>query len=180
MRTIGWLFMAAAALCGSWLMPSAPARAEAKVELQRSRDQACLDCHKPHQQGMLGKHAGAVNPNNGLPVTCTDCHGKPGPRHREGVNDVMRFNQPGFSAPQQNGVCFACHQPEALSKAFWAHNVHAAAVSCASCHRLHPASDRVTTLNEKARIRLCVDCHREQQDNPAFNPASVWPDKEWP
>ncbi len=32
-----------------------------------------------------------TNPNNKLPVTCTNCHGQPSPQHREGVKDVMRF-----------------------------------------------------------------------------------------
>ncbi|NUU66658.1 cytochrome c nitrite reductase pentaheme subunit [Enterobacteriaceae bacterium BIT-l23] len=178
MRTMRWLLTVGFGCL--WLMLLSLARADTGVELQRSRDQACLDCHKSHQQGMLGQHARATNPNNGLPVTCTDCHGRPGPRHREGAKDVMRYNDPAFSVEQQNSVCFACHQPEALREAFWPHDVHAATLTCSGCHRLHPDKDRVTMLNDKARVRLCVDCHREQQGNPAFNPASVWPDKERP
>ncbi|MBK4713890.1 MULTISPECIES: cytochrome c nitrite reductase pentaheme subunit [Tenebrionibacter/Tenebrionicola group] len=181
-------FLAAGGLaCSLWLaLPAAAAAPSsepsdiAAVALQRSRDSACLDCHKPHKDGMLGQHNKATNPNNGLPVTCTDCHGNPSPKHREGVRDVMRFNHADYSVAEQNGVCFACHQPEKLQKAFWPHDVHLAKVTCASCHRLHPEQDAVTGFNDKARIKLCVDCHSEQRNNPAFNPASVWPDKERP
>ena len=41
------------------------------VTQQRNPDAACLDCHKPDTEGMHGKHAEAINPNNKLPVTCT-------------------------------------------------------------------------------------------------------------
>ena len=61
------------------------------VTQQRNPDAACLDCHKPDTEGMHGKHAEVINPNNKLPVTCTNCHGQPSPNHREGVKDVMRF-----------------------------------------------------------------------------------------
>lgn len=181
-------FLVAGGLAGCLLLaiPTATAQSpvqtpeEATVALQRSRDSACLDCHKPHKEGMLGKHTEVTNPNNGLPVTCTDCHGKPSPNHREGVRDVMRFNHPDYSVTEQNGVCFACHEPEKLQQAFWPHDVHLAKVTCASCHRLHPGQDAVTKFDDKTRIKLCVDCHREQRNNPAFNPASVWPGKEHP
>ncbi len=64
-----------------------------EVTQQRNPDAACLDCHKPDTEGMHGKHASVINPNNKLPVTCTNCHGQPSPQHREGVKDVMRFNE---------------------------------------------------------------------------------------
>ena len=152
----------------------------AEVTLQRNPDEACLRCHKPQQNAMHGKHAGAINPNNKLPLTCTNCHGSPSLHHREGVKDVMRFNEPMFGVEQQNSVCLSCHLPETLQKAFWPHDVHLAKVSCASCHTLHPQQDKVQGLGDKGRIKLCVDCHRQQQDDPAFNPASVRLDKGQP
>ena len=45
-----------------------------EVTQQRNPDAACLDCHKPDTEGMHGKHASVINPNNKLPVTCTNCH----------------------------------------------------------------------------------------------------------
>lgn len=152
---------------------SAPADAPYKVELQRNPDEACTRCHKPQDLGMHGEHAKAINPNSGTPVTCTNCHGNPGPHHREGVKDVMRFNEPAYTASQQNSVCMACHLPEKLQAAFWPHDVHLDKVACASCHTLHPATDPMQKLSDKGRIKICVDCHREQRDNPAFNPSSV-------
>ncbi|MDO1708272.1 multiheme c-type cytochrome, partial [Escherichia coli] len=89
------------------------------VTQQRNPDAACLDCHKPDKEGMHGTHASVINPNNNLPVTCTNCHGNPGPHHREGAKDVMRFNHPMYSVEQQNSVCMSCHLPEQLQKAFW-------------------------------------------------------------
>jgi cytochrome c-type protein NrfB len=63
--------------------------------------------------------------------------------------------------------------PESLQKAFWPHDVHLAKVSCAGCHQLHPEQDKMAGLSNKARIEICVDCHRQQQSDPAFNPAAV-------
>ena len=40
-----------------------------EVTQQRTPDAACLDCHKPDIEGMHGKHASVINPNNKLPVT---------------------------------------------------------------------------------------------------------------
>ena len=60
-----------------------------EVTQQRNPDAACLDCHKPDTEGMHGKHASVINPNNKLPVTCTNCHGQPSPQHREGVKALM-------------------------------------------------------------------------------------------
>lgn len=67
-------------------------------------------------EGMHGKHASVINPNNKLPVTCTNCHGQPSPQHREGVKDVMRFNEPMYKVGEQNSVCMSCHLPEQLQK----------------------------------------------------------------
>lgn len=142
------------------------------VTQQRNPDSACLDCHKPDTKGMHGKHASAINPNNKLPVTCTNCHGQPSPRHREGVQDVMRFNHPMYTVEQQNSVCMSCHTPADLQKAFWPHDVHVTKVTCAGCHQLHPQVDRMQTLNDKGRIKLCVDCHSAQRTGPHFNPAA--------
>lgn len=87
-----------------------------EVTQQRNPDAACLDCHKPDTEGMHGKHASVINPNNKLPVTCTNCHGQPSPQHREGVKDVMRFNEPMYKVGEQNSVCMSCHLPEQLQK----------------------------------------------------------------
>ncbi|MBN3172790.1 cytochrome c nitrite reductase pentaheme subunit [Pectobacterium brasiliense] len=144
-----------------------------EVMPQRNPDEACLQCHKPEEDGMEGKHASAVNPHNQKQLTCTNCHGKPSPMHREGVRDVMRFNFPMYKVEEQNSVCMSCHTPEQLQKSFWPHDVHVAKVACASCHQLHPTQDSMQTLNDKSRIKLCVDCHSDQRNNPDFNPASV-------
>lgn len=160
-----------------------PATAEQsrwEVTPQRSPDGACLDCHRPGEDGMHGKHATEINPNNKLAITCTNCHGQPSLHHREGVKDVMRFNDPMYSVEQQNSVCLSCHLPEKLQKAFWPHDVHTTKVTCASCHQLHPKQDEMQTLNDKGRIKLCVDCHSDQRTNPHFNPASVPLRKEQP
>ncbi|WP_127956923.1 cytochrome c nitrite reductase pentaheme subunit [Serratia microhaemolytica] len=150
------------------------------AELQRNPDDACLRCHKPEKRGMHGKHGNAINPNTHLPVTCTNCHGKPSPLHREKVKDVMRFNHPMYDAATQNSVCMSCHQPQALHNAFWPHDVHLSKVACASCHQLHPQQDRMEKLNDKTRIKICVDCHSQQQQDANFNPAAVRFGKEWP
>ncbi|MBF0692529.1 cytochrome c nitrite reductase pentaheme subunit [Providencia alcalifaciens] len=151
-----------------------------QVTQQRNPDNACLDCHKPDKEGMHGTHAEVINPNNNLPVTCTNCHGKPGPNHREGVKDVMRFNEPMYSVEQQNSVCLSCHLPEQLQKAFWPHDVHVTKLACASCHDLHPKQDMMKELNDKGKVKICVDCHSDQRDNPNFNPAAVNVLKEQP
>jgi cytochrome c-type protein NrfB len=97
----------------------------------------------------------------------------PSPQHREGVKDVMRFNEPMYKVGEQNSVCMSCHLPEQLQKAFWPHDVHVTKVACASCHSLHPQQDTMQTLSDKGRIKICVDCHSDQRTNPNFNPASV-------
>jgi cytochrome c-type protein NrfB len=179
MSVLRSLFMAGIFVC-STAVSIVQASTNSPVSQQRSPDSACIDCHKPQTEGMDGKHHGAINPNTQLPLTCTNCHGTPSYNHREGVKDVMRFNQPMFSVEQQNGVCLSCHLPEKLQQAFWPHDVHLAKVSCASCHQLHPTTNTMKELNDKGRIKLCVDCHRQQQDNPAFNPAAVKLGKELP
>ncbi|WP_058912698.1 cytochrome c nitrite reductase pentaheme subunit [Entomohabitans teleogrylli] len=170
------------ALPGLASSPATPAESGTRWEVapQRNPDAACLKCHKTDEDGMHGKHASVVNPANELAVTCTNCHGNPSLHHREGVKDVMRFNDPMYSVEQQNSVCMTCHLPEQLQKAFWPHDVHVAKVTCASCHQLHPQQDKMQALNDKGRIKLCVDCHSDQRNNPSFNPASVHPGKEQP
>lgn len=142
------------------------------VTQQRNPDAACLDCHKPDTEGMHGKHAEVINPNNKLPVTCTNCHGQPSPNHREGVKDVMRFNEPMYNVEQQNSVCMSCHLPEQLQ------SVLAARCPCNQsgvCQLSLTASkqDTMQTLSDKGRIKICVDCHSDQRNNPNFNPASI-------
>ena len=168
-------------IAASAATPSTPENGERwVVTQQRNPDAACLDCHKPDKEGMHGTHASVINPNNNLPVTCTNCHGNPGPHHREGAKDVMRFNHPMYSVEQQNSVCLSCHLPEQLQKAFWPHDVHVTKVACASCHDLHPKQDTMKVLNDKGRITICVDCHSEQRNNTDFNPAAVKLRKEQP
>lgn len=156
---------------------SAPAAMPAthEVEFLRSPDKACTDCHKEQASGMHGKHGQATNPNNLAPVTCTNCHGKPSPQHREGVKDVMRFSD-SFNPPQgkeaypiaeQNGVCMSCHEPKLLREALWAHDVHATRLTCTSCHALHPVKEPMVGIPEKSRIKLCVDCHSKQHEAKA-------------
>lgn len=156
---------------------SAPAAMPAthEVEFLRSPDKACTDCHKEQASGMHGKHGQATNPNNLAPVTCTNCHGKPSPQHREGVKDVMRFSD-SFNPPQgkeaypiaeQNGVCMSCHEPKPLREALWAHDVHATRLTCTSCHTLHSAKEPMVGIPEKSRIKLCVDCHSKQHEAKA-------------
>ncbi|WP_321150141.1 cytochrome c nitrite reductase pentaheme subunit [Aeromonas jandaei] len=153
---------------------SAPAALPAThdVAFLRNPDKACTDCHKEQSEGMHGKHGQATNPNNLAPVTCTNCHGQPSPKHREGVKDVMRFSDSfndkqsteTYPIAEQNGVCMSCHEPKELREALWAHDVHATKLSCTSCHQLHPAKEPMVEIPEKSRIKLCVDCHSKQHE----------------
>ncbi|QFI56638.1 cytochrome c nitrite reductase pentaheme subunit [Aeromonas simiae] len=165
LRLIGLVMLAATPLVQA---NEPPAQSEALP--QRSPDYACTQCHQQEREAMHGKHALATNPNNLGPVTCTHCHGKPSPQHREGVKDVMRFHHsldemPGemaFPIAEQNGVCLSCHEPKPLREALWAHDVHATKLTCTSCHALHQAKEPMVGLSDKARIGLCVDCHGKQ------------------
>ncbi|MGL6554628.1 cytochrome c nitrite reductase pentaheme subunit [Aeromonas jandaei] len=153
---------------------SAPAALPAThdVTFLRNPDKACTDCHKEQSDGMHGKHGQATNPNNLAPVTCTNCHGQPSPKHREGVKDVMRFSDSfnnkqsteSYPIAEQNGVCMSCHEPKELREALWAHDVHATKLTCTSCHQLHPAKEPMVEIPEKSRIKLCVDCHSKQHE----------------
>lgn len=164
------LMLTAVMLCGGLSAQADEQAATVDVTFQRSADQACLDCHKEQTYGMHGKHGEATNPNNLAPVTCTNCHGHPSPKHREGVKDVMRFkdsfNQPqseeGYSIAEQNGACMSCHGPDELRKSLWAHDVHATKLSCTSCHSLHPSEEPMAALPTESRVKLCVDCHTKQ------------------
>ena len=143
-----------------------------EVEFLRNPDAACTDCHKDQDYGMHGKHAKATNPNNLAPVTCTNCHGQPSPQHREGVKDVMRFSDSfsgqkrvdAYPIAEQNGVCMSCHEPDALRKSLWSHDVHATKLTCTSCHQLHPAKEPMVEIPEQSRIKLCIDCHSKQHE----------------
>ncbi|MBL0651653.1 MULTISPECIES: cytochrome c nitrite reductase pentaheme subunit [Aeromonas] len=163
---------------------TAPAPTTHEVEFLRSADKACTDCHKEQVEGMHGKHGQATNPNNLAPVTCTNCHGQPSPKHREGVKDVMRFSDSfndkqsalaekqsteSYPIAEQNGVCMSCHEPKPLREALWAHDVHATRLTCTSCHQLHPAKEPMVAIPEKSRIKLCVDCHSKQHQAKAAN-----------
>ncbi|WP_250189955.1 cytochrome c nitrite reductase pentaheme subunit, partial [Escherichia coli] len=131
-----------------------------EVTQQRNPDAACLDCHKPDTEGMHGKHASVINPNNKLPVTCTNCHGQPSPQHREGVKDVMRFNEPMYKVGEQNSVCMSCHLPEQLQKAFWPHDVHVTKVACASCHLMRRA---INKGEKRDKCLCCCVTNREKE-----------------
>lgn len=153
-------------------------------EHQRDPNQYCAKCHKytatNGQQGgdwHLGKfegiHLNKQSPHTGEKITCVSCHGKISEHHREGTKDVMRFQQhifsphsPMFTVEEQNQVCFTCHQPNKLREVFWAHDVHAMTLPCASCHRLHPPKDPMPAISQKEQVKLCVDCHRTQQQQP--------------
>lgn len=161
-----------------------------EVEFLRSADKACTDCHKDQDDVMHGKHGKATNPNNLKPVTCTNCHGQPSPKHREGVKDVMRFSNSfsdkksteAYPIVEQNSVCMSCHEPKPLREALWAHDVHATKLTCTSCHALHPAKEPMVGIPEKSRIKLCVDCHSKQHEaakaKVEANQAKVAPGKE--
>ncbi|MFM5813587.1 cytochrome c nitrite reductase pentaheme subunit [Aeromonas dhakensis] len=171
---------------------TSPAPTTHEVEFLRSADKACTDCHKEQEYGMHGKHGQATNPNNLAPVTCTNCHGQPSPKHREGVKDVMRFSDSfnnkqsteSYPIAEQNGVCMSCHEPKVLREALWAHDVHATKLTCTSCHQLHPAKEPMVGIPEKSRIKLCVDCHSKQHEaakaKGEANQVKVAPGKEAP
>ncbi|QXC09669.1 cytochrome c nitrite reductase pentaheme subunit [Aeromonas sp. FDAARGOS 1408] len=157
-----------------------------EVEFLRSADKACTDCHKDQDDVMHGKHGQATNPNNLKPVTCTNCHGQPSPKHREGVKDVMRFSDSfnnkqsteRYPIAEQNGVCMSCHEPKVLREALWAHDVHATKLTCTSCHALHPAKEPMESIQEKSRIKLCVDCHSKQHETVKAAKANTTSGKE--
>lgn len=143
---------------------------EPSLEHQRDPNQFCAKCHKFEGQQFHGIHLTKTNPNNGKPINCVNCHGKISENHRRGVKDVMRFhgdifdNKPSmYTVEEQNQVCFSCHKPEKLREKFWAHDVHAMKLPCASCHTLHPKKDAMEDIQPKQRVKLCVDCHGKQQ-----------------
>lgn len=130
------------------------------IRNMRGPDRACLQCHKDHNELMLGAHKKATSPNSGDTVTCVNCHGNTSPEHRDGGKDVMVFAPKStFPLDQRNGVCMSCHEVPDLRKALWAHDVHITRNLCTDCHQLHPANDPMKGISEKARIKLCVDCH---------------------
>lgn len=154
---------------------------EPALENQRDPNQYCAQCHKFdvadnqakgefHAGKFYGIHLTTANPNTGKPITCVSCHGNISENHRRGVKDVMRFRgdifsdeKPLYPVEAQNQVCFSCHQPDKLRETFWAHDVHAMKLPCASCHTLHPKQDAMRDILPKERVKLCVDCHGEQQ-----------------
>lgn len=151
----------------------AAAKAKAKAEKKAAADRKAVarmaNCSKCHDgdEGMHGKHSDVTNPNTGDKVTCTNCHGNVSAKHRKqrgGMVDVMRFGDEAFPLDQQNGVCMSCHEPDALRKSLWAHDVHATKLTCTSCHSLHPAKEPMAGITEQSRIKLCVDCHSKQHD----------------
>ena len=145
------------------------AKAEKKAAADKKAAARFAKCDKCHEGNELmhGKHASVTNPNTNEAVTCTNCHGNPSAKHRKqrgGIVDVMRFGDEAFPLDQQNGVCMSCHEPDALRKSLWAHDVHATKLTCTSCHALHPAKEPMIGIPEKSRIKLCVDCHGKQHE----------------
>lgn len=146
---------------------AAKVKAAEKEKKAAARFTKCTKCHDTDEETMHGKHASVTNPNTNEPVTCTNCHGTPSSKHRKqrgGIVDVMRFGDDAFPLDQQNGVCMSCHEPDALRKSLWAHDVHATKVTCTSCHTLHPAKEPMKGIPEQSRIKLCVDCHGKQHE----------------
>lgn len=154
---------------------------EQKLDNVRDPNHYCAQCHNldvARDQAVGTNHAGKFhgvhltkeNPATGKPITCVSCHGNISENHRKGVKDVMRFDGDIFSdeksmytAEEQNQVCFSCHQPKDLREKFWAHDVHAMKLPCASCHTLHPEKEAMKGIKTKERVKLCVDCHGEQR-----------------
>lgn len=154
---------------------------EQKLDNVRDPNKYCAQCHNldtsadqavgtNHAGKFHGTHLTKTNPSTGKPITCVSCHGNISEDHRKGVKDVMRFDgdifkaeKPSYSVQEQNQVCFSCHQPKDLREKFWAHDVHAMKLPCASCHTLHPEKEAMKGIEVKERVKLCVDCHGEQR-----------------
>ncbi|TDQ57866.1 respiratory nitrite reductase-specific menaquinol--cytochrome-c reductase complex subunit NrfB precursor [Mesocricetibacter intestinalis] len=179
----GLLMFAPQALTAPAQTAQSGAAAEYQPALENERDpnQYCAKCHSLdteadqakgefHAGRFHGIHLGKNNPATGKPINCVSCHGNISENHRRGVKDVMRFQgnifsdeKPMYSVQEQNQVCFSCHKPQDLREKFWAHDVHAMKLPCASCHTLHPKKDAMAEIQPKQRVKLCVDCHGEQQ-----------------
>lgn len=135
-----------------WLsFPGIPVAAEV-----RSIDSSqCLKCHK-RNGNMLGLHA-----NQGLAITCEDCHGQKG-KHPRKDSKIIRFGvKSDTQTKRQVEQCLACHDHEELAQAYWTHNVHATRVSCAQCHQLHSETDPALTLIGPAMSQSCAKCHQD-------------------
>lgn len=144
-------------------------------DARRDPNTYCVNCHTANMEDF--KHAGkhfqkdTVSPNNGKPLNCVSCHGNISEDHRKGVKDVMRFSSIADkdnpaknpllqrSVAEQNQVCFACHNPTKLRETFWAHDTHAAKITCTNCHKVHPDKEPMKGIEQKQRVKLCVDCH---------------------
>ncbi|VEB25415.1 cytochrome c nitrite reductase pentaheme subunit [Actinobacillus lignieresii] len=162
--------------------------AQIAEDARRDSNKYCVQCHESaNATGKPFHHAGkhfqkdAKSPNTGEQVTCVSCHGNISENHRKGVKDVMRFNPHGKasnpslerSVHEQNQVCVACHTADKLREKFWAHDTHAAKISCTNCHELHPEKEPMKGIEEKQRIKLCVDCHTKVQKGEFNTPAKT-------
>ncbi|PKH56632.1 nitrite reductase [Shewanella sp. Choline-02u-19] len=117
---------------------------------------ACLKCHKRNGQ-MLGLHA-----NQGLALTCEDCHGEKGKHPRKGASIIAFGAKSDTAIKTQAQQCLACHEHQQLATVHWTHNVHAKRVSCGQCHQLHPETDPALLLSGPALNQSCAKCHRAE------------------
>lgn len=115
----------------------------------------CLKCHK-RNGNMLGLHA-----NQGLAITCEDCHGEKGKHPRKGSKIIAFGFESDTPINRQAQQCLACHDHEVLALAHWTHNVHASRVSCAQCHQLHSETDPALLLIGPAMSQSCAKCHKQ-------------------
>ena len=115
----------------------------------------CLKCHK-RNGNMLGLHA-----NQGLAITCEDCHGEKGKHPRKGSKIIAFGFESDTPINRQAQQCLACHDHEVLALAHWTHNVHASRVSCAQCHHLHSETDPALLLIGPAMSQSCAKCHQQ-------------------
>ncbi|MCL1049147.1 nitrite reductase [Shewanella abyssi] len=134
------------------LWVSFPSHSFAK-ETKTIADSACLKCHKRNGQ-MLGLHA-----NEGLALTCEDCHGEKGKHPRKGTAIITFGAKSDTPVKTQAEQCLACHDHQLLAVANWTHNVHAKGVSCGQCHQLHPEMDPALLLLGSELSQSCAKCH---------------------
>lgn len=151
-----------------------PSEQHYEVTFQRNPDYACTQCHKDEENKLAGAHGDVINPKTNRNMTCIDCHTDVTEKHRDGAEDVVKFDHSqsvkGTNIPaasiewitQQNAACETCHEPTDLREANWTHDVHARDLTCSSCHDVHPQQDPMKGITRKDKIQTCVDCHSDQ------------------
>jgi predicted CXXCH cytochrome family protein len=91
-------------------------------------------------------------------MDCSDCHGNNNPAGPKGPHGSefpgllkARWNASPLAtgAPDENGLCFTCHDPGVLQSGSWRwHTLHATAgFSCAACHDPHGSREFPGLLN---------------------------------